>query len=226
MLILIPSINSVANMYLAKRIFRYIFLILMTCGCASQALSINKSIATESGIKSNLLQSYVWYDGHKKKTVWLNPGLMAEFRSTSVENNILQKQYPTASIIQVNPSIRIWQHKTQPLSAALLNHSKSSRQSTSKYSPVFHDAPNELSSMRSLPGNVIVYFNPSWDQSKIMSWLETHGFHITKKLAVRSNAYLLKTEPGIETLELANALYESGEVLAAFPDWWLEGTTR
>ena len=174
-----------------------------------------------------MLQPYVWHDGQQKKTVWLNPGLMAEFGYNSAEKSLLQKKYPAASIRKTHRSIRIWQHKTQPFTAAPLDSSsKSTVQTQPKYSPVFHDTPNASGSLRSLPGNVIVYLNPDWDQNKITRWLETNGYEVVKKLDVRSNAFVLKTEPGIKALQLANTLYESGEVVAAFPDWWLESTTR
>lgn len=80
--------------------------------------------------------------------------------------------------------------------------------------------------MRALPGNVIVYLNPEWDRNKVAHWMETQGFEVANKLEIRSNAYVLKTGPGMEALQTANTLYESGEVVAAFPDWWLESVMR
>jgi hypothetical protein len=47
-----------------------------------------------------------------------------------------------------------------------------------------------------------------------------------KKLEIGPNIYVIKTAPGLEALETANTLYRSGEVKAAFPDWWEEVVTR
>jgi hypothetical protein len=47
-----------------------------------------------------------------------------------------------------------------------------------------------------------------------------------KKLEIGPNIYVIKTGPGLEALETANALYRSGEVKAAFPDWWQEVVPR
>jgi hypothetical protein len=37
---------------------------------------------------------------------------------------------------------------------------------------------------------------------------------------------VIKTGPGLIALETANSLYKSGEVVAAFPDWWEEVSPR
>ena len=93
-------------------------------------------------------------------------------------------------------------------------------------SPVFQDKPAAAGSLRLLPGNVIVYLEPQWEGDKIRRWIERGGFEVIKKLAIRPNAFILKTEPGMQSLIIANRLYESGEVIAAFPDWWLETALR
>lgn len=220
---LIHPTKTMAAMHLIKLIFRYGFLVLAAYGCASQASPINKT----AGSNPDLLQPYVWYDGQQKKTVWLNPGLIAEFGYTSAGKSLLQKKYPAASVRRTHRSIRIWHHKTQPFTAAPLNSSsKSTAQTQAKYSPVFHDTSKASGSLRSLPGNIIVYLRTDWNQDKIRHWLEKNGYEVVKKLDVRINAFVLKTEPGIKALQQANALYESGEVVAAFPDWWLESAMR
>ena len=42
----------------------------------------------------------------------------------------------------------------------------------------------------------------------------------------KMNASIRILFPGMEALETANALYRSGEVKAALPDWWQEVATR
>lgn len=214
-----------AGMYFIKHIFRYGFLFLAIYGCASQALPINNGAAKSTSTESDL-QSYVWYDGQQRKTVWLNPSLMAEFGTGSAKKSLLKEKFPAASIKKSYRSIQIWQHKTKSFTDTLEASDRSTEQTQSKYSPVFHDAPTRSGSMRSLPGNIIVYLNPDWDKVEIRRWLELGGHEVVKKLDVRANVFVIKTEAGINALQLANELYESGEVVAAFPDWWLESTTR
>jgi hypothetical protein len=210
-------------------IVRYAFLVMVVYGYGytSQALPIDKDTAKPSVAKSgDLLRSYVWYDGRQKRTVWLNPGVVAEFHGGPPEKSLLLKNYPAASVRSVHRSVRIWELPAGQFSDTLPNPGESSGPTPSVYSPVFHDAPTESSRMRALPGNVIVYLDPGWDHNKVTHWMETLGFEVAKKLEIRSNAYVLKTGPGMEALQTANALYESGEVVAAFPDWWLESVMR
>lgn len=209
-------------------IVRTVFIVLLSYGCASQALAIDKGAATPPVAMSGdfTLQSFNWYDGRQKRTVWLNPVLVAEFHGSTPEKSLLLKTYPASSVRSVHRSVRIWELPAGQFSDTLPDPEELSDPTPSVYSPVFHDAHTESSRMRALPGNVIVYLDPDWDRSKIARWMESRGFEVANKLEIRSNAYVLKTEPGMEALQTANALYESGEVVAAFPDWWLESVMR
>jgi hypothetical protein len=211
-----------------KQIIRVSFLILLVCGCTSQASSIEKNpVKTSTSKSSNQLQSYVWYDGQQKRTVWLNANLAADFQNDSVQTSQLKKTYPKASVILNYRSARIWQLPTQTHSGDTPpTNEESPRPVPSGYSPVFHDSANETSRIRALPGDIIVYLNPAWSNDKIMQWMNSRSLEIIKKIDIRASAYIVKTEPGMQALQIANTLFESGDVVAAFPDWWLESTTR
>ena len=208
-----------------KFIINNILLVLLTYGCASQALPVKKDSARL--VATNNLQEHVWYDGQKKRTVWLNPDLAADFQSNATRTNLLQQHYPGAIARYKHHSIRIWGLPSQPTSIKTSsNQGNTSRLIPSGYSPVFHDTPTASGRIRALPGNVIVYLNPAWDANKISRWMKNHKLEISKKIEIRDNAYVIKSEPGIHTLQLANSLYESGDVVAAFPDWWLDSNLR
>ncbi len=95
-----------------------------------------------------------------------------------------------------------------------------------KYSAVLHDGPSDTGRMRALPGNVIIYLDSQWNEAAVSNWLSAHRLEAVKKLEIGPNIYVIKTGPGMEALETANSLYLSGEVKAAFPDWWQEVSTR
>ena len=80
--------------------------------------------------------------------------------------------------------------------------------------------------MRALPGNVIVYLNPSWNAAAINDWLAKRKLQTVKKLDIGKNVYVIKSAPGLDALNLANELHSSGEVVSAMPDWWKEVSTR
>jgi hypothetical protein len=91
---------------------------------------------------------------------------------------------------------------------------------------VFHVGSNSGSGMRALPGNIIVYLNPTWDATTVDNWVKSKKLEVVKKLNIGPNIYVIKTDPGMAALDTANALYLSGEVSAAFPDWWREVSNR
>jgi hypothetical protein len=196
----------------------------------SAILSLNVACATESKKTMNkstpLTQGYIWYDGDREQQVWLNPQIVAEFNPDSEGERSMRSMYSSARILPTKhkqASVRFWQ-LDNIANTAIRNLKASHPQG--KYSAVVHDGPTSASRMRALPGNIIVYLNPQWDGAVANNWLSARQLEIVKKLEIGPNIYVIKTGPGLEALETANALYRSGEVKAAFPDWWQEVTTR
>lgn len=193
-------------------------------------LSLNVACApvgkTEISKVTPLAQEYVWYDGDREQKIWLNPNVVADFNPATDKQSALKSAIPKATPLQTKNTrsgMRMWQLNSASaggVSAAM--QSLKSVQPDGKYSPIFHDGPNSTASMRALPGNIIVYLNPAWDVSAVNAWLKTRKLEVVKKLAIGANVYVIKTGPGIEALNTANELYKSGEVTAAFPDWWQE----
>lgn len=181
---------------------------------------------------SALAEAHVWYDGDRERKVWINPQMVADFNPDAAKHSKLQTANLSATPHQRNKhnGINIWQldkisSSTSGASIAAIK-SLQTTQPAGKYSPVFHDGPSNSATMRALPGNIFVYLNPLWDSAAVTAWLKSHQFEIVKKLEIGPNIYLLKTGPGMEALDTANKLYKSGEVKAAFPDWWQEVTAQ
>lgn len=190
----------------------------------AEEIPISGAGLTKTG---RLTQSYDWYEGERRKTVWLNPDLIAEFHTGAAQESPISALYPEAILLgHPGAHIRIWGLPDGIDSGSVLERLNSGVEQAVKYSPVFHDAPGPASRMRALPGNIIVYFNPEWDKKTISQWLAMRELLIVHPLANGSAAYVLKTGPGLEALELANTLHETDGVNAAFPDWWHETVTR
>lgn len=196
----------------------------------STILSLNLACAVElknaMSKSAPLTQAYVWYDGDHERQVWLNPQIVAEFNPGPQGERSIRSAYAAATIMQTKrgqAGIRFWKLNDTAGNAI---RSLKSIQPQGKYSPVLHDGPSSSGRMRALPGNVIVYLDPQWDEAAVHSWLSSRKLEIVKKLEIGTNIYVIKTGPGLEALDTANALYRSGEVKAAFPDWWQEVATR
>lgn len=194
------------------------------------AIFASAACATESKNAANkpatFKQSFTWYDGNRERKVWINQHLVAEFNPEPEGEKSVKSAYSSAKIFSSKhkqTGIRLWQLDNTSGTAPT---NIKARHPQGKYSPVLHDGPNSGSRMRALPGNVIVYLDPKWDEKTVNSWLSARKFEVVKKLGVGPNVYVIKTGPGLEALDIANALYRIGEVKAAFPDWWQEVTAR
>jgi len=169
-----------------------------------------------------LQQPYVWYDGAQKRTIWLNPQLIAEFDSNAGNRSVLKAAYSSAEEVPFkHGSIRIWKLTNIVTAKAAIKSLKSSP-TNGKYSPVLHDAPSSSGRKRALPGNIIVHLDSSWGQDLIDGWLNQNNLEVVKKLNIGPNIFVIKTDSGLAALELANRLHDAGEVVAAYPDWWKE----
>lgn len=184
----------------------------------------SKQAPSKSGMA--LSQSYIWYDGTRAQTIWLNPSVIAEFDpgpQSSVVTKAVDAKAQQLTQQRSQHGIRLWQMQT-PAGTAVKSLAISNP--TGKYSPVFHDSASNSGAMRALPGNIIVYLDPKWDTATTNNWIAAHKLELVKKLEIGSNIFVFKTAPGLDALNVANALYQSGEVVAAFPDWWKESFTR
>jgi hypothetical protein len=197
---------------------------------AATVLSLNvmgaeRAISSTSSVP-HLSQSYVWYDGNREHKVWLNPDVVAEFNPSQQGATAARSADANAQLLPMKRrqgAVRLWKMNNAGGAAV---RSLSTGNAVGKYSPVFHDGSTSNGAMRALPGNVIVYLNPTWDAAAVASWVKSRNLEVVKKLEIGPNIYVIKTAPGLEALNVANTLYLSGEVAAAFPDWWREVSTR
>jgi len=196
------------------------FVMSLNTACAAAE---SKQAATKS---TPLTQAYVWYDGDREQQVWLDPKIVAEFDLSPRGESLVKSVYSGAKPLPAKrpqAGVRLWQLDDAAETAI---HNLKSIHPEERYSVVLHDGRTSSGRMRALPGNIIVYLDPQWNQTAVNIWLSAHKLEIVKKLEIGTNIYVIKTGPGIEALDAANALYRSGEVKAAFPDWWQAVSTR
>ncbi len=171
--------------------------------------------------------SYEWYDGEVKRTVILDDTIVAEFPSaeTSKEPSKLQRLHRMAAPLRTDQGsgVRLWK---VPSDAKGIARSATSESQSHTFSPVLRDGKGSRARMRALPGNMIVFLNPAWTDTRVKKWADGRKLELLKKLELGKNVYQIKSEPGLEALEAANKLHLSGEVVSAQPDWWLEHVKR
>lgn len=200
-----------------------LLVIMLNSGCTN-VFAGNVTKANKQGFTSGT--SYTWYDGDRTRTIWLNPNLIAEFNHGAGNNTA---NSPLASSATPLPgkrsSMRLWRLKTGQTSKSQMQQLQRSSLNT-KVSPVLHDGPSESGRKRALPGNIIVHLDPKWTAQQVSGWLKENSLEVVRPLNIGPNIFVIKTGPGLEALEKANAIYQSGNVVAAYPDWWQEVVRR
>ncbi len=205
---------------LPKWIFLSLVMLLITPHI-SFAMSSNTKANIDDKQVEEKLQQYTWYDGNQKRSVWVNPSLMAEFNMPT-EGTTAVKSSSTSNVKTQMPFVRFIKIKTD----ASTLQTERKIQGKSQLSPVLHNVASTTGTKRALPGNVIVQMQRDWSQEKIENWFKKHNLTAIKPLTFAPNAFLIQSKAGLESLNLANKLYETGDVVLASPNWWQERVKR
>lgn len=189
-------------------------------GCSGlQAAPVDAKAQTTS---KGLGESYTWYDGDRPRQVWVDPQLIAEFpgQGGQARANVRSVAPQARELPSPQRGVKLWEVEQ---GADQTLRSLRAAQAGGRFSPVLRDAPGE-GRMRALPGNVVVYLDRRISDPE--AWLESHQLELVRALEFAPNAYLVRSEPGLASLELANRLRESAGVVAAMPEWWQEVAPR
>jgi len=179
--------------------------------------------------------TYLWYKGDRPMEVYLALDEVAIFQDSSRKltaaeiETMLQDNSPQARITKANdfviyltiPSEGNKTRLTEKLS--LFKEELGSRAG----SPVFYPGPRKNSESRmALTGEIIIHFASDWDKKTITSWANVRGLTIIKNFSFSPQTYLISGPEGLESLNLANEIYLSGEVVYAYPNWLKTMPTR
>ncbi len=207
-----------------KILLRKRFFVIVLMGLMVSHVSFAMS-STSKANKGELSESqrYFWYDGDEKRAVWVNPKLMAEFK-IQPETSAQSRSLDTTKKINPQP-LFVRFLKTEDASRNAVGRSLST-DTNSQFSPVLHDGALISGIKRALPGNVLIQMKPDWSQEEIEVWLEEHNLTVIKPLTFAPNAFLIKTKLGLDSLNTANRIFETGDVVLASPNWWQERVAR
>lgn len=186
----------------------------------ASALALSLLLA---GSSVAMAESYVWFDGDSERTVWVNKSLVAEFDPAPTVTTVPSTK---AAVVAGGAEaggrgVRLWKVAAGATRAEAVA-SLSAGNFTGRFSPVLHDGASEARPKRALPGNVVVHLDRSWDDAAVARWASDQGVEIVRLLAFAPNVILVRSAPGLASLETANRLYRSKTVVAAYPVWWRE----
>ena len=172
-----------------------------------------------AGGKMALTERIVWYDGDQQRSAWVNPTLVAEFPRPGAENeaSALHAANPAARLVSGRQgAVRLWHVE----SGSIARRATAQVAPEARLSPVLHEGNSADGRMRALPGDVVVRFKPEWTEAQIQAWAQANGHVLGKRMPLTGNVYLIRTDAGLVSVEVANTIHRSGEVIYATPNWW------
>ncbi len=82
--------------------------------------------------------------------------------------------------------------------------------------------------LMTLPGGVLLSLDSEWDQDQVESFFSQNGISMSQvePLGFLPNGFLVKTDPGFPSLDLANSLAAQEGVEISSPNWWTQFEAR
>ena len=147
---------------------------------------------------SNKGTVYTYRDGDRTMRVVLQDNLVVQETVANTSDDVVIVRGATDSIVR-----RQAKHGQQPR-------------------PVFRSESG--GGLMMLPGGVLLVLDAEWDRSKIDRFLLDNSISTDRifELGYLQNGFLIQTEPGFASLELANALADQQGVVLSSPNWWRE----
>ena len=140
---------------------------------------------------------YTWDDGGRTRRAYLQEDLIVAADGAIASSGVEVAATPAGRIVRVGAASR------------------------ADGLPVFSSPSGAL---MTLPGGVLLVFVPQWDRSQTDAFLANHGIAMDRvsPLGEIPNGFVVDTEPGFPSLDLAKSLAGQDGVRLSSPNWWTE----
>jgi hypothetical protein len=184
------------------------------------AVLLSACATAGSAVASPPAASAYYYDEGVRRPLRLEPGLIAEVGPSGV--SVVKAALPAAELVHASGSATVYLAPAADV-ARTLTHPASAQ---ARLSPVYREGSSSLGRLMALPGGVLVQFRPDWTPAQVGAFVTQRGLTLGQKLNLAGNWYAVSTAPGEASLLAANALQESGAVVSAAPNWWLQTSVK
>lgn len=170
-----------------------------------------------------------YFDGSRRRTVTLQTDLVATFAPaarTGLPPHALGATAAAATTVVAGDS-RVQIHRVAA-AAPRATPADAGAAAAPAGSPVYREGNSPAGRLMALPGGVLVKFKPEWSRARIDAWLAQRALAVERALPIAGGGqwFAVATPSGAPALDTANALFESGDVLAATPNWWRQTRAR
>ncbi len=176
-----------------------------------------------------VLEETFWYDGNIKKNLWFTINRVAiipdKIRSEDIQAlaEILRKQMPGASTVieQENKIIYLGIPEIKNVNDLTGTVQKLKQISNIKnISPLFYQDSKQTRDWQLLSGELIIHFKSEWTEPEITRWFVDKNLSIIEQFSFARNAYrVIQVDNARTSLDIANEIYESGDVKFSYPNW-------
>ena len=141
---------------------------------------------------------HTWEDGDRTMRVLLQNDLVVQKTAANTSEDVMVAEGAEDSVV----------HKQA-------RHGPDAR-------PVFRSESG--GGLMTLPGGVLLALDPGWDDAQVEDFFSHNDISTDRivELGFLQNGFLIQTEPGFPSLELANALAGQDGVLISSPNWWTD----
>ena len=141
---------------------------------------------------------HTWEDGDRTMRVLLQNDLVVQKTAANTSEDVMVAEGAEDSVV----------HKQA-------RHGPDAR-------PVFRSESG--GGLMTLPGGVLLALDPGWDDAQVEDFFSHNDISTDRisELGFLENGFLIQTEPGFPSLELANALAGQDGVLISSPNWWTD----
>ncbi len=145
---------------------------------------------------------YTWDDGGRTRRAYLQADLVVSTDGAVVSSGVAVKETVTGSIVRVAEGSRV-----------------------ARGLPVFR---SQSGALMTLPGGVLLVFDAQWTESGTRTFFALNGIAMDRvsPLGEIPNGFVIETEPGFPSLDLARSLAGRAGVRVSSPNWWREHATR
>jgi len=190
----------------------------------------SKAVEGGSGLD---VQPVYWYERAVKKKAWMSTDEVAVFpakgEGARLNTNLLAREFhPRAGITKQN-NFAIYLKSPDPIAKAfLLEKLKMVRtlRGVRRASPVFYPSKRKHPDARMvLTGQIIVQYPQEYTEAQISRMEEEYGLERVEEFGFAKSTFLYDAGEDLNSLEVANNIYESGQVTYAYPNW-LRGRSK
>ncbi|UCF90644.1 MAG: DUF4214 domain-containing protein [Desulfobacterales bacterium] len=214
-----------------KRFFCLVAILLIANCLTDQGWSLSKRVPLDPGFAA---QPYYWYERDAKKQARMALDEVAVFPSKGKAANLsgdlwVKGIHPQAEITERNDFI-IFLKLPEPLKERQILEKSAAVKSLNgvqQASPVFYTTTQRTPDSRLvLTGEIIVQFPKDLAESDILAIEKNYGLKRNRSVAFAANTFLYQAGDPLQSLAVANDLYESGTVNYAYPNWYRRRTKR